>query len=130
MWYRITFDAERSGGANGGATLLHFGAIDWQSAVYFNGVLLGNHTGGYSAIDFDVTAHLKATGNELLVFAHDPSEEGSQPNGKQRISAISAPGGDTYTPSSGIWQTVWMEAAPASYVAELVINQVRSSRRF
>ena len=130
MWYRITFDAERSGGENGGATLLHFGAIDWQSAVYINGVLLGNHTGGYSAIDFDVTAHLKATGNELLVFAFDPSDEGAQPAGKQRISAISAPGGDTYTPSSGIWQTVWMEAAPASYVAELVINQVRSSQRF
>ena len=51
------------------------------------------------------------------------SDEGSQPNGKQRISAIDSPGGDTYTPSSGIWQTVWLEKAPTQYIQDLIINQ-------
>jgi len=122
MWYRLVFDATQAP-----HTLLHFGAIDWQSKVYLNGKLLGNHTGGYDGFSFDVTSSLKATGNELLVFAFDPSETGKQPNGKQRISAISSPGGDTYTPSSGIWQTVWLEAVPASYIESLVINQASTS---
>jgi beta-galactosidase/beta-glucuronidase len=66
---------------------------------------------------------LQATGNELLVFVYDPSDQGAQPNGKQRISAISSPGGDTYTPSSGIWQTVWLESVPSNYISTLRINQ-------
>jgi len=126
MWYRLTFDAQDKDIA-GGRTLLHFGAIDWQSAVYLNGKQLGNHTGGYDGFSFDVTASLKATGNELLVYAFDPSDHGHQPNGKQRISAIDRPGGDTYTPSSGIWQTVWMESVPAAYISGLKINQASTS---
>jgi len=122
MWYRLTFDATQAP-----HTLLHFGAIDWQSTVYLNGKKLGNHTGGYDGFNFDVTSGLKATGNELLVYVFDPSDTGKQPNGKQRISAISSPGGDTYTPSSGIWQTVWLEAAPATYIESLIINQASAT---
>ena len=120
MWYRLVFDKE-DGDAD--RTLLHFGAIDWQSSVYLNGKLLGNHTGGYDGFSYDVTDGLKATQNELLVYAFDPSDKGAQPNGKQRISAIDSPGGDTYTPSSGIWQTVWLEAVPKAYISALHINQ-------
>ena len=54
---------------------------------------------------------------------YDPSDSGKQPNGKQRISAIDHPGGDTYTPSSGIWQTVWLEEAPAKYIQDVQIDQ-------
>ena len=64
----------------------------------------------------DITAHVQTT-NELLVHVYDPSDEGFQPNGKQRISAIVLPGGDTYTPSSGIWQTVrvrWLTMCSSS----------------
>ena len=68
--------------------------------MYLNGKLLGNHTGGYDGFSF-VLPTLAPVGNELLVYVYDPSDEGAQPNGKQRISAIDAPGGDTYTPSSG-----------------------------
>jgi hypothetical protein len=62
--------------------------------------------GGYNGFDFDISTHVQKTGNELLVYVYDPSDSGKQPNGKQRITAIDNPGGDTYTPSSGIWQTV------------------------
>jgi len=121
MWYRLAFDASRGSAGAGGRTLLHFGAVDWQAAVYLNGVWLGNHTGGYDGFSFEVS--LEPTGNELIVYVYDPSDSGAQPNGKQRISAIDRPGGDTYTPSSGIWQTVWLEAVPQSYVSGLKINQ-------
>jgi beta-galactosidase/beta-glucuronidase len=73
-------------------------------------------------IAVDITGNLKAT-NELLVYVFDPSDSGSQPNGKQRITAIDHPGGDTYTPSSGIWQTVWLEAVPATYIESVTVGQ-------
>ena len=50
----------------------------------------------YDGFDYDVTDGLKPAGNELLVYVFDPSDTGKQPNGKQRVSAISNPGGDTY----------------------------------
>jgi len=90
--------------------------------VYLNKQLLGNHTGGYDGFSFDVTTHL-AEQNELLLYVFDPSSDGKQPNGKQRISAIDSPGGDTYTPNSGVWQTVWMEQIPATYISALKIDQ-------
>jgi beta-galactosidase/beta-glucuronidase len=124
MWYRLTFDGAHAGTGN---TLLHFGAVDWQTTVYLNGQLLGNHTGGYDGFDFDITGKLREAGNELLVYVFDPSDSGAQPNGKQRISAIDSPGGDTYTPSSGIWQTVWLEAVPAAYIEGLKIDQASTT---
>lgn len=60
----------------------------------------------YEAFTADITDAVTSGDNELMVHVYDPSDEGFQPNGKQRISAITMPGGDTYTPSSGIWQTV------------------------
>lgn len=86
-----------------------------DDVVYDAGKLLGNHVGGYDGFQFTLNpAALKSQGNELIVNVYDPSDTGAQPNGKQRISAISKPGGDTYTPTSGIWQTVWLEAVPST----------------
>ena len=68
MWYRLVFDAA---GLSSAPARLHFGAIDWQSKVWLNGELLGSHTGGYDGFSFE--AALAAKGNELLVYAHDPS---------------------------------------------------------
>mmetsp|Transcript_54938 Transcript_54938/g.117913 ORF Transcript_54938/g.117913 Transcript_54938/m.117913 type:complete len:660 (+) Transcript_54938:87-2066(+) len=125
MWYRLVFDVA----VQSDRTLLHFGAVDWQTAVYFNGARLGQHNGGYDGFSFDVTDHLTAhgKGNELLLYVFDPSDTGNQPHGKQRISAIDKPGGDTYTPSSGIWQTVWLERVPESYIRALTIDQASTS---
>jgi beta-galactosidase/beta-glucuronidase len=122
MFYRVLFDAP-AGAAKGLSTLLHFGAVDWNATAYLNGAQLGApHLGGFDAFSFDVTAALQPAGNELIVRVFDPSNEGAQPNGKQRISAISGPGGDTYTPSSGIWQTSWLESVPAYHVSGLKLR--------
>jgi hypothetical protein len=124
MWYRLTFNHATG---KDGRTLIHFGAVDWQATVYLNTVNLGSHVGGYDGFSFDITNHLKES-NELLVNVFDPSDYGAQPNGKQRISAIDNPSGDTYTPSSGIWQTVWLENVPKdSYIRRLDINQASLS---
>jgi hypothetical protein len=98
-------------------TLLHLGAVDWNSTVYLNGQQLGApHLGGYDETTFDVTSLLTPTKNELIVYAFDPTGNGVQPQGKQLIGAA---GGDHYTPTSGIWGTVWMEGVPATYVSDL-----------
>jgi beta-galactosidase/beta-glucuronidase len=117
FWYRLVFDAPFDSQSS---TLLHFGAVDYNTTVYLNGAAIGTHNGGYAPFYFDVTSSLKPTGNELILQVYDPSDRGFQVNGKQRITAISHPGGDTYTPSSGIWQTVWLEKVPAAnYITDL-----------
>lgn len=115
MFYRLLFDNPAGWQGN---TLLNFGAVDWNATVYLNGQRLGTHVGGYDSFTFDLTSSgaLKTASNELIVSVYDPSDSGYQPNGKQRISAIPSPGGDTYTPSSGIWQTAWLENVPSSDV--------------
>jgi hypothetical protein len=99
-----------------GRVLLHFGAVDWQATVSVNGKTLGEHKGGYDPFSFDITNALKAGGRqELVVDVYDPSDAGGQPRGKQ----VNHPEGIWYTPSTGIWQTVWLESVPNAYIADI-----------
>lgn len=97
----------------GKTILMHFGAVDWQSAVYINGKLAGEHRGGSDPFSVDITEHLKASGQqEVEVVVHDPGTRGGQPVGKQSNN----PSGIWYTPVSGIWQTVWIEPVESAYI--------------
>jgi hypothetical protein len=98
--------------------LLHFGAVDWQATVYMNGKVAGSHTGGYQQFSIDITAALKTGDNELLVSVYDPTDEGSNPHGKQ----VLRPQNIMYTASSGIWQTVWLETVPAAYISNVQLT--------
>jgi len=118
LWYRRTFDVPEQW--TGDRILLHFGAVDWETDVWVNGEHLGNHRGGYDAFTFDVTDALVDDGpQELVVGVWDPTDMGAQPRGKQVLE----PGGIWYTPSTGIWQTVWLEPVSArSHLRELTIH--------
>lgn len=95
---------------------LHFGAVDWQARVFVNGAIVGQHRGGYDSFTLDITAQLRWQGEEeIVVEAVDPTE-GDQPRGKQSRKQE----GIFYTPTSGIWQTVWLEP-----VAPTCIEQVK-----
>jgi beta-galactosidase/beta-glucuronidase len=183
MWYRTTVSQDQIQGVAGGRTLLHFGAVDWQTDVYVNGLWVGSNTGGYNAFSFDITEVCLPLSHSLCLYLclsvsvslslsyclclgaewwrrrrgsvrrrvrpleHGPTAiwqavHQSLPHclcltvsvclcltvsvslspGKQRISARYNPGGDTYTPNSGIWQTVWMESVPDTYIEGLKIN--------
>ena len=99
--------------------LLHFGAVDWEAAVFVNGEQVGSHRGGYDPFSFDITPFVDRTGvNELIVRVFDPSQHGEQPRGKQSA----APSGIWYTASTGIWQTVWLEPVPPHHVRTLQIH--------
>ncbi|MFZ4861258.1 glycoside hydrolase family 2 protein [Sphingobacterium sp. Mn56C] len=94
--------------------LLHFGAVDWRCDVYVNGKHIGQHEGGFDPFSFDITAALQKGDKQLLqVRVWDPTSDGPQPRGKQIVN----PHGIWYTPVTGIWQTVWLEAVPKTYIA-------------
>jgi len=109
LWYRRNFRIEKDISKH---TLLHFGAIDWNSTVYINGKFVGSHLGGYQNISFDITPFLKDGENELSVKVYDPTDKGPNPHGKQVLK----PSGIMYTATSGIWQTVWLEKVPRVYI--------------
>jgi beta-galactosidase/beta-glucuronidase len=121
MWYRRTFDVPpdwQGQDQSQGRVLLHFQAVDWEATVYVNGRQVGAHRGGYDAFALDITDALRGDGpQELIVHVFDPTDAGDQPRGKQ----VKKPGGIFYTSSSGIWQTVWLEAAPAVRIERLVL---------
>ncbi len=97
--------------------ILHFGAADQHATVYLNGFLVGEHTGGYHPFFFDVTEFLQ-TQNELVVRVRDDLDL-DLPYGKQTKKR----GGMWYTPTSGLWQTVWLESVPESYIRSISIRQ-------
>ena len=114
LWYRRTFEVPR--GWAGRRLLLHFGAVDWEARVVVNGRELGTHRGGYDAFTCDVTDALRpGTVQEVLVAVTDPTDAGTQPRGKQ----VREPRGIWYTPTSGIWQTVWLEPVPERHITGL-----------
>jgi hypothetical protein len=116
LWYRRTFALPKKW--SGRRVLLHFGAVDWEAAVWVNGQRLGAHRGGYDAFSFDITDALKPGGEqELVVAVWDPTDAGTQPRGKQ----IRNPHSIWYTPSSGIWQTVWLEPVNDARIERLRI---------
>lgn len=114
VWYRRTFDVPDDW--NGRRVLLHFGAVDWQANVYVNGRHLGEHRGGYDGFSFEVTDALVAEGpQELVVGVFDPTDAGTQQVGKQ----VREPKGIWYTPTTGIWQTVWIEPVPDAHIESI-----------
>ena len=116
LWYEREFTVPKKW--KGRNVLLHFGAVDWQAEVYVNGVLVGEHKGGYDPFSFDVTSALKKSGKQVLrVKVQDATDNSFQPRGKQCIINTSI----WYTPVTGIWQTVWMEPVTPSYVADYYV---------
>ncbi|GGB86563.1 glycoside hydrolase family 2 protein [Dyadobacter sediminis] len=112
LWYQRMVDFNPK--LKNERVLLHFGAVDWKCDVFVNGKPAGSHQGGYDPFSLDITALLtKKKQQEISVRVWDPSSDGPQPRGKQ----IKNPHSIWYTPVTGIWQTVWLETVPASYIA-------------
>ncbi|ETN43251.1 uncharacterized protein HMPREF1541_02410 [Cyphellophora europaea CBS 101466] len=102
--------------------LLNFGAVDYEATVYINGNYVTFKRGGYASFSTDITDHVHFnSSNALLVFVHDPTDSDDIviPIGKQTLR----PSHIFYTPCSGIWQSVWIEAVPTSnYISQLDLD--------
>lgn len=115
VWYRRTMILPEDWA--GKRIMLHFGAVDYETKVWVNGQSVGKHRGGYSSFTFEITDALQPGENTIVVCAKDDVRSNTQPAGKQ--SQAYEPSGCKYTRTTGIWQTVWLEAVPHSYIVQL-----------
>ncbi len=116
-WYRRTFTVPADWRDD--KIRLHFGAVDWEAIVYINGTAVGTHRGGYDAFSFDITDFVLRTGNnEIVVQVYDPGNDEGIAVGKQDNSKFNDPQRYAYCPSSGIWQTVWIEPVPQVSISD------------
>lgn len=113
LWYRKSFAYQPSSGR----TMLNFEAVDQMCTVYLNGFEAGSHIGGYSPFSIDITQYVKYQ-NALMVRVQDSSDQGILSFGKQRLKK----GGIWYTPTAGIWGSVWMEDLPAHAIEDVKIT--------
>jgi hypothetical protein len=103
--------------------ILHFGAVHHQADVWVNGVAAGSHVGGSLPFAFDVTDLLDGRGGaDVVVRVHAPADKAAIPHGKQRSQPADPYDDCAFTASSGIWQSVWLEARPATHVADVQVR--------
>lgn len=115
VWYQRSFALPREWERR--RVLIHFNAVDYHSILWVNGRLVGSHTGGYTAFSFDITDYLRPGENQITLRVED-KKISSQPRGKQ--TARHEPWAVWYTPVTGIWQSVWLEA-----VGDVYLDHVR-----
>jgi beta-galactosidase/beta-glucuronidase len=107
MWYHRRLDIPADWQEQ--RVILHFGAVDYESEVFIDGQSVGRHWGGTVSFSFDITRYVTpGQSHNLVVYVRDEVRSGEQPGGKQCERADSY--GCMYTRTTGIWQTVWMEA--------------------
>jgi beta-galactosidase/beta-glucuronidase len=121
VWYRRVFDRAEAGDRPGERVMLRFGAVDYRASVWVNGQLVAEHEGGHTPFAADVTGVLTASGPQLVVVrAEDDPRDMTQPRGKQDWQE--RPHAIWYERTTGIWQPVWLEPLPATYVDTLTFT--------
>jgi beta-galactosidase/beta-glucuronidase len=116
VWYRRPVTLPAGWNPKTERVLLHFGAVDYACELFVNGKSVGKHEGGYDPFSFDITANLKPSGaQDIALRVHDETMDKGYPRGKQTYK----PQGIMYTATTGIWQTVWLEAVPQSYIGSI-----------
>ena len=142
VWYKRTFSVPEEW--KNGRVILHFGAVDYKCEVWINGKSLGLdpggyknfaydgalrgingktvgcHIGGYTPFEYDITSKLVDGDNTVVVYAADDTRNRLQPSGKQSDRYYNY--GCLYTRCTGIWQTVWLEYVPKTYVQKLKLT--------
>ena len=126
VWYHRPLDIPAAW--SGQRIHLHFGAVDYACHAWVNGQPVGIHYGGSSSFCFDITEALQDGDNQLVVLARDDGRSGLQPNGKQSKELHSH--SCHYTRTTGIWQTVWLEALPISHIDSVRVVADLDGERF
>lgn len=86
---------------------LNFGAVDYRCRVFVNQRYVGEHVGGQTPFSWNIAPHLSWQEEQLRVEVWDPLTDETIPRGKQYWKE--KPEFIWYTPSTGIWQSVWLE---------------------
>ncbi|HEY9290881.1 MAG TPA: sugar-binding domain-containing protein [Microlunatus sp.] len=126
VWYRRTVSIPTDW--DGSRVLLHFGAVDHDATVWVDGIEVGRHRGGFSSFTVEITDQVSAGQQAVIVVrARDP-REAVQARGKQSLRFDNAD--CHYTRTTGIWQTVWLEAVPQTYLKRLRVTPQLASSSF
>ncbi len=125
MWYHRSFDIPS--GWSGKTVLLNFGAVDFECEAFIDGISVGRHWGGTSSFSFDISRAIEpGSSHHLVLMVRDELRSGYQTGGKQCTDFASR--GCSYTRTTGIWQTVWMEAVHSSGLKSVnIVPDVDSS---
>ena len=116
VWYRRTFQQPPLD--TGKRLLLHCGAIDYIAHVWVNGQLVATHEGGSTPFSADITAALNVNEEQIIVIrAEDAPLDMTQPRGKQDWQE--EPHDIWYARTTGIWQPVWLEPVPSTYITQI-----------
>jgi len=127
IWYHRTVTVPADW--NGKRTLLHFGGVDYECEVFIDGKSVGVHYGGTCSFEFDITPFVSAgSEHNLVVRARDEQRGANQPYGKQCFVYKSH--GCSYTRTTGIWQTVWLEAVDPCGLKQCCITPDFDGARF
>lgn len=119
-WYQLSFETPTDW--EGLHTVLHLGAVHYRCQAWLNGGELGEHVGGYLPFGFDLTNGLEAGKGILILRVEAPVDKRFIPHGKQRSLPEDNYNDCAFTPSSGIWQSVWLEGRPATYIDKLLLH--------
>ena len=115
LWYKRNFTIDKEW--KGKNIILHFAAVDYECQVWVNNRIVGSHKGGNNPFSFDITKYLKSSGEQTVELSVvDPTDTESISRGKQQLNQR----GIWYTPVSGIWQTVWLEAVNKTYIKQVL----------
>jgi hypothetical protein len=137
LWYEREIQDLRSEEQKvaGHRMMVRFGAVDYEAKVWVGGKLFGGHRGGHVPFDIDITdAFASSKAERLIVRVFDSAHDLTQPRGKQYWKA--QPESIFYTPSGGIWQSVWLESVPATRIGDsstgtvLRSNDIASGKLF
>ncbi|MGI4757996.1 MAG: glycoside hydrolase family 2 protein [Janthinobacterium lividum] len=115
VWYRLVIETPVL--KSGNRLKLHFGAVDYAATVWINGVRAGEHQGGYTPFTVEIQNLLIAGEvQEIVVRAEDDPADLEKPRGKQDWKQ--EPHSIWYPRTTGIWQTVWLEVVPSTYISK------------
>ncbi|MBK4734909.1 glycoside hydrolase family 2 protein [Noviherbaspirillum pedocola] len=114
-WYQREFECKV---AQHERVLLHFGAVDYRATVWVNDHQVATHEGGHTPFSADITSALDPSGRQTVtVHVEDDPHDLAKPRGKQDWQL--EPHSIWYPRTTGIWQTVWLETVPHTYIQKL-----------
>jgi beta-galactosidase/beta-glucuronidase len=115
VWYRRTVTVPETW--RGRDVLLHFGAVDYDTTVWVNGVEVARHRGGFTSFSANLRGTIEPGEDTVIVVRARDSRHGVQPRGKQSTWYASSQA--WYPRTTGIWQTVWLEPVPRRHIERL-----------
>jgi beta-galactosidase/beta-glucuronidase len=127
MWYQRKLDIPSSW--DGKDVMINFGGVDFTCEAYIDSQFVGTHSGGTSAFSFDISKFVKpGSSHNLVLYIKDDVLSMTQPLGKQSFRFQSS--GARYTRTTGIWQTVWLEAVSKHGLKNVKITPDLDQKQF